>query len=357
MGMPTITTVEELRAHLHVAMQLEHGTLPPYLTALYSIQPETNSEARHILRVAVVEEMLHLTLAANVLNAVGGRPDLTAPGFVPEYPAYLPDGEDDFEVSRQGFSRECVETVLWIERPRRAPDESRRLLDRKHHAHTSLVACPTRPGMRFYSIGEFYRAIAHGLRRLHEQMGDELFSGDPARQITREYFYSGGGDLVRVTDLASALRALDLIAEQGEGYGGGIFDREHELAHFYRFQQLVLGRYYQKGDTAGHPTGPPIDVDWDAAYPVKKDARLADYPENSELWEAAREFNRSYSDLLDVLTRTYNGRPDLLTDAVVEMFRLRDQIVRLVRNPIPGQDGLHAAPTFEVAPRAATVAS
>src|SRR3954467_6230529 len=127
MGMPTITTVEELRAHLHVAMQLEHGTLPPYLTALYSIQPETNSEARHILRVAVVEEMLHLTLAANVLNAVGGTPDLTAPGFVPEYQAYLPDGETDFRVSLQRFSREAVDTFLRIERPRRAPNENARL--------------------------------------------------------------------------------------------------------------------------------------------------------------------------------------------------------------------------------------
>lgn len=42
---------------------------PPYLTALYSIPPGTNSEAYHILRAVVVAEMLHLTLAANILNA------------------------------------------------------------------------------------------------------------------------------------------------------------------------------------------------------------------------------------------------------------------------------------------------
>jgi hypothetical protein len=34
---------------------------------------------------------------------------------------------------------------------------------------------------------------------------------------------------------------------------------------------------------------------------------------------------------------------------VEEMFRLRDGMTRLIRNPIPGAGGLTAAPTFEVA--------
>ena len=72
-------------------MQLEHATIPPYLTALYSIIPGTNSDAFHVLRVVAVEEMLHLTLVANVLNAVGGVPDLTAAGFRPALPG-LPAG-------------------------------------------------------------------------------------------------------------------------------------------------------------------------------------------------------------------------------------------------------------------------
>ena len=83
----------------------------------------TNSDATHVLRVVVVEEMLHLTLAANILNAVGGKPDLTVPGFVPQYPAYLPTGETDFEVHLQAFSEDAVNTFLKIERPAKAPDE------------------------------------------------------------------------------------------------------------------------------------------------------------------------------------------------------------------------------------------
>ncbi|MDB6056491.1 MAG: hypothetical protein JWO95_335, partial [Verrucomicrobiales bacterium] len=111
---------EDLQKYLQVAMQLEHATIPPYLTALYSINPEPenrNGACSDIIRAVVVEEMLHLTLAANLLNAIGGAPDLNAPGFVPKYPAYLPDGEKDFRVALQRFSKKAVETFLQIERP------------------------------------------------------------------------------------------------------------------------------------------------------------------------------------------------------------------------------------------------
>ena len=66
------------------ALRLEHATIPPYLTALYSLRAGSNSPAWHILRVVAVEEMLHLTLVANVMNAVGCKPNLTDPEFVPE---------------------------------------------------------------------------------------------------------------------------------------------------------------------------------------------------------------------------------------------------------------------------------
>jgi hypothetical protein len=191
-------------------------------------------------------------------------------------------------------------------------------------------------------------------------MGDDLFSGDPARQATPDCFYSGGGEVVVVTDLASARRALRLIAEQGEGFGGGIFDHEHELAHYYRFEQLVLGRYYLKDDRPGSPTGPLVDVDWEFAYPVLRDARTVDYPADSELRRAAEEFNASYGDFLGMLTTAFNGQPGLLLDAVVVMFELRDAMLRLLRNPVPGLDGVTAAPTFEIhagAGAAATTAS
>jgi ferritin-like protein len=352
-----IRTVEDLHRYLYAAMQLEHGTLPPYLTALYSLHPNTNVDAYDVIRVVAVEEMLHLTLAANLLNAVGGTPDLTQPGFVPSYPAYLPDGEDDFQVHLMPFSREAIEMFLNIERPNAAPTEEDRLRPREGEFRDHISGSPPEPGMRFYSIGDFYEEIRRGLEHLTAEMGEEaLFRGDPAHQVGAEQYYSGGGDIVKVTDLESATEAIRTIAEQGEGLGGGIYDNEGELAHYYRFKQLAAGRYYQQGDTADEPTGPPVNTDWEAVFPLKRNARLDDYPEGSELRAAAEDFNRQYGEFLALLSRAFSGQPDLLIEAVAGMFRLKERMSTLIRNPIPGQEGVNGAPTFEVAVVAGAVA-
>jgi Ferritin-like len=343
----TIENRDDLIGYLNAAMALEHATIPPYLTAYYSLRSTTNSDAAHIIRVTAAEEMLHLTLAANVLNAIGGKPDLTRPGFVPSYPAYLPDGENDFTVDLRPFSPEAVETFCKIERPGKAPSADERLVKTSAGSTPLLVSSPTAEEMRFYSIGEFYEEIIEGLEKV--AAGDPtLFRGDPARQVGPEYFYSGGGTAIVVSDLDSAQQALRFIADQGEGLNAGIYDAYGELAHYYRFRQLQLGRYYQAGDQPDAPTGAPLSISWDDVYKVKVSARLADYPAGSELARVARDFNADYGAFLALLTEAFNGQPGLLEEAVCEMFRLRDAFNRLVCNPLPGSGGLHAAPTFEI---------
>jgi hypothetical protein len=201
--------------------------------------------------------------------------------------------------------------------------------------------------MRFYSIGEFYAEIIDGLEKVAAQ-DSRLFSGDPDRQIGPEFFYSGGGTVIRVHDLESARRALSFIAAQGEGLDSGLYDADGELAHYYRFRQLQLGRYYQVGDQPDSPSGPPLNVAWDDVYKVKVNTRLADYAAGSPLADAARAFNADYGAFLALLTKAFNGQPSLLQEAVWFMFRLRDAFNRLIRNPLPGSGGLNAAPTFEL---------
>ncbi|NTJ44316.1 hypothetical protein G6L28_17105 [Agrobacterium larrymoorei] len=357
MSSHAITTLDALKEFLYKAMQLEHATIPPYLTALYSIKPGFNQAATQVLRVIAVEEMLHLTLAANLLNAIGGTPDLTRADFVPDYPAYLPDGEEDFQVGIGAFSRETLETFLKIERPAIRSENAKMkdgLILRNYAAdQTVLASHPTHPDLHYYSIGEFYEAIAQGIRDLEEEArknGGTIFVGDPARQITSEYYYSGGGELHAVHDLDSAIDAINLVIEQGEGEGGGIYDGgSDELAHYYRFEELAKGRYYQRGDEPGKPTGPQLTVEWDAAYPIKPDVKLADIPEHSELHAAAAAFNTRYGEFLALLTQAYNGKPELLLKAVPIMFEFRNLMFDLIRNPLPGHPGLHGGPTFEVA--------
>jgi hypothetical protein len=346
-----IETVEDLKHYLNLALQLEHATIPVYLTALYSIVPGTNADASHIMRVVAVEEMLHLTLVANLINAVGGKADLTTKGFVPTFPTPLPDGETDFLVSLMKFSPEAVETFCKIERPGKAPVGTSR-----HRKQTTagarLAPVAHDKSLSFFSIGEFYAEIRGGFSRLHQELGASLFCGDAARQITSEYYYSGGGKLTPVTDLESAVTALDLIAGQGEGLGGHIFDDDGELAHYFRFDQLRHGRYYQQGDQPHRPTGPAFQVDWDAVYPLKTNTQLSDLMESKDLYNAAEAFNAEYGGFLRQLTHAFDGNPSVLIEAVHSMFRLRDGLLQLMRNPLPGVDGLNAAPTFEIGVRA-----
>ncbi|WP_329135075.1 ferritin-like domain-containing protein [Streptomyces sp. NBC_00670] len=367
-----IRTIEELHEYLYKGLQLEHATLPPYLTALYSLHPGKNSDARHVIRVVAVEEMLHLTLVANVMNAVGGTPDLTRPDFVPNYPTHLPCGPDYFKVHLRPFSHEALDTFLKIEKPAQADTEEDRFvpmdwaalgltsdgsapppgrLAELAESGTVLGLVPGEPTERFLSIGEFYEEIIRGINHLEDQArkdGGTIFTGDPARQVTPEYFYSGGGDVIKVTGRDTAVAALTLVAEQGEGLYGGIFDSQDELAHYYRFQQLDKGKYYQKGDEPGAPSGPDLHVDWAAAFPVKPDIKLAHLAGDPEILAAAREFNRFYATFLAGVNLAYNGRPELLLKAVWEMFRMRDSMNRLIRNPLTGHPGENAGPTFEL---------
>lgn len=354
MGLKLITSLDLAHKYLYTAMQLEHATIPTYLTTLYSIHPNTNHDAVQVIRVVAVEEMLHLTLAANIMNAIGGKVDLTQPGFLPSFPTFLPDGETDFQVSLQKFSKEALQTFLSIERPAesRDPDlvETDHGLVKREENDARLI--PTHKiddeYLHFYSIGEFYKAIEEGLEHLCDELGEEnVFCGDRSKQVTSEYYYSGGGELIPVYDLASAKEAIELISEQGEGYEGEILDFESEISHYYRFDQLVKGRYYLPGDKAHEPTGDPIQVDWDAVYPIRKNLKVADLPEGSEVRAAAERFNEEYNAYLADLTRSFNGNPEGLIPAVGSMFHIKDKMIELMRNPIPGSDE-HATPTFEL---------
>src|SRR4029079_2769452 len=112
-----ITTIEGLRTRLQWAIEIEHSISQPSLCALYSIKPGTNREAVEALTSVFIEEMLHMTLAANVLNAVGGAPVLDQPGFTPTSPEHLPHSRGTFWSPLACFSRPAIETFMRIENP------------------------------------------------------------------------------------------------------------------------------------------------------------------------------------------------------------------------------------------------
>ena len=307
-----------------------------------------------MLRVVAVEEMLHLTLAANILNAVGGTPDLTRRGFVPRFPAFLPDGENDFQVDLQRFSRERVETFLNIERPAAAPRRRQsRVVLRRGAAARGCCPLSTRRDdaeMRFYSIGEFYQEIRRGLappERRRNPAG-ALFVGDPARQITPEYYYSGGGEIIPVTDLASAHAGDPADRRAGRGLG-----RRRSTTMKARCPTTTASSKSPEGAITSKATKPTADR---RARPRRLGRRLPDQdgrvpcrlPRRVGTARGGRRLQRLLRRLPGAVTQALSGQPELFVQVVGDMFRIREKAYRLMRNPIPGMNGLNAAPTFEM---------
>lgn len=328
---PLIPNLKKLQEDLQYAIELEHSTIPPYLTALYSIKDGANQEAANIIRSVVMEEMLHMMLACNILNAIGGSPAINKDRFVPDYPTFLPNSDDTFQVNLAPFSKLTIDTFLAIEKP----------------------APPLAPPQadEYHSIGQFYDAIKEALIRLDAEQG--IFIKDHSRQITAEDYYGSGGMLIPVHNLEDAITAINEIVGQGEGVDHSITDSDHvlfgedvEYAHYFRFNEIRQERHYQRFDTPkSGPTGKPLPVDWTAVHNIKHNIKMNDFVKGSQEWEMMYDFNKTYRLLLDTLHDAVNGKKEEFKKAVAVMYQLKYKAVALMNVPIG--NGLFAAPSFE----------
>jgi hypothetical protein len=328
----SVNSIQSLRRHLQTAIEIEWSTIPPYLCARWSLVDSANGLAAQCIDDVVMEEMLHLTLVCNLLNAVGGTPRLTPPrAKLPSYPTYLPHSDDSFVVELAPFSKRSLETFRRIERP--APG-----------------AAPPE-GNRYRTIAQFYEAVRHGMDSLAHRK--DIFTGPKSHQVGPAHYYGGGGEAFPIEDLPRAHKALDVIVFEGEGIHHSIWDgdaelfhEQRELAHYFRFDELYRGRRYRASDRPSTgPTGEPILTDFEAVMPMRPNPKAADYPAGSDLRAMSDDFNRTYSTLLRSLERAFTGHPDELTTSVQTMLTLRYQATALMRVPVG--DGLTAGPPFE----------
>lgn len=325
-----LETAKDLRTALHNAIKLELGTIPPYLTALFSIKPGSNAAACAIVRSVVIEEMLHLSLACNMLNAVGGRPDL--PAAVLRYPSPLPMGIGDkpggppFIVPLARLSQASIQTFMTIEEPEHQLSFPEAGVLRQSDYHT---------------IGEFYEAVG----KLMTELGERVFTGDASRQVTG---WIDQNHLHAVLNLEDALKAIELIVEQGEGTQQSPADQSDELAHYYRFQQIQRHESLNRDRAvpAGYEWGPPtIGLDDAGVWPMVENPPEVPLPQGSEVARVSDQFDGTFTLLINELQRTFGGEPRALDSAMGQMHALRIEAARLVPMEVPGRDGT-AGPRF-----------
>src|SRR5258708_30357510 len=182
--------------------------------------------------------MLHLALVHNILSAIGAAPHLVRPNL-PAPAAHYPAG---VQLALMPFGEQALRHFMFLERA-----EGMELEDAGGVAAMGMAAplmserdiVPR--GQDFATVGHLYRSIEAGLDRLVAKHGEDwLFVGPRRAQATAVHF--GWPELVPVTDLASAHRAVDEILEQGEGPRG-----EWRNAHFGQFV-AILDEYTQLRD-------------------------------------------------------------------------------------------------------------
>lgn len=112
-------SVEHLRSDLQTALELEHATIPTYLTALASIKYSYNLEIQRVMKAIIIQEMMHMALVGNILNAIGGEPSLYSKEFIPIYPSRLPGGvQPDLIVPIEKLSLGLIRNIFMkIEQP------------------------------------------------------------------------------------------------------------------------------------------------------------------------------------------------------------------------------------------------
>jgi len=239
-----IDSREQLVYLLTQACELEQGVLCEYLFALYSLKRDPHcqeglsaEQAAQVTRWGqtlsqiAVQEMLHLTLATNLLTAVGATPHFHRPNFPISCRWYPPD----VRIALAPFGEAALRHFLYLERPDHIDVED---------ADAFAAACECRPltatpttmmaaPQDYSTVGHLYRSIEHGFSRLVERYGEAgVFFGPPHAQATRQLL--GWPELVTVTDLASAKAAIATIVEQGEGTCG-----DWREAHFGRLAGIL----------------------------------------------------------------------------------------------------------------------
>lgn len=323
-------SIEDIRALVQTAIDLEFATLPPYLYAKFSIIPDKNKAAHDLISSVAGEEMIHMCLACNIMNAIGGTVAINPPS----YPGPLPGGVDGgLTVHLYPFSPEAMKQGMDIETPVEPLEP------------TAFVATPDLTQEGPVTIGVFYERLDAVLKALPAD------DWTPHRnQITDDQYMIG--QIFAVNNYDDAHRAISEIVSEGEGSPqsatqGSPLDFEGELAHYYRFEEIYRNQVLTKDITepSGYRWGEPLGVNWDGIHDAISDPESFDFSNQSDAVKKAQlDCNLAYSAMVDELRRAFGGEKDRLGNAIRAMFDLRMAAMKALVTPL--NNGKVAGPSF-----------
>lgn len=284
-----ISTVQDLRAALQLAMQLEFSTIPPYLCVQWSI--DTNADPGGVARLIqniVIQEMYHFALAGNILSAIGGVPAVADPGFIPAYPTNsLPGGikqalaVDLKPLSNQPAGQSQLDVFLQIEYPEFPP------------VALALAAAPT-------TIGAFYTTISEALGVV------------PNIPFNPNAHFIVAGEAVAIGNAADAQQAIGRIKQEGEGMSGNPDEPQGNrltFAHYYTFKEILKGRKLKQTNGVWNFDGDVIP------YP----SHVYDFAPSNAVPNPSLAFNRLLATLLTKLQACWTDGAPFDTDTMDDL--------------------------------------
>ncbi|GAB2510553.1 ferritin-like domain-containing protein [Nocardia heshunensis] len=338
------------------AAELEHGIMCQYLFAAFSLKTSTAeglsadevdkvTRWRKLVSHVATQEMLHLSLVHNLLSAIGAAPHMARPNL-PLPAAHYPAG---VQLALLPFGEQSLRHFMFLERPEGMDLDDADGIESMGRAAAHMQQGEIVPRLQdFATVGHLYRSIENGIQHLADKYGERwLFVGPRRAQATRKHFQ--WPELVAVTDVASAKRAIDTILEQGEGARGDWRD-----AHFGQFVK-ILDEYEQclRDNPDFDPVRPVLAANVRAPerdFPVP----LISDPDTARVTDL---FNVGYEILLQIFERFFahteesDAQLQTLADATVSlMFGVIRPLGELITTLPAGPDhpGKTVGPSFEL---------
>jgi hypothetical protein len=328
-----------VRGALQTAIALEHSTMPLYSAAMYSLEVQ-NYPSYNTIRSVLMEEMLHMSAACNLLAALGGSPRIARldPGFPRSgLPGHV---APDLRLVLAQLSPRHLENFMRIEAPLHMLDDAQR-------------------DATYPTIGNFYDAVREAVVANAPAVRRAVAAAGPANQVGGNLGYRTIVPSPGVDPIEEILAAIDMITEQGEGESadsiGTGTDFQKEESHYARFAELRYGARYlapsppveltretERRYFQGDEITWPVVINTLAVPADGYAAILALDPDAEAVRRELEAFDAAYTAMMVALDDAWNGPAarswPSLGEAVIQMNEMRVlSCFNIMRHQVPDQ--------------------
>ncbi|HEY9768675.1 MAG TPA: ferritin-like protein [Coleofasciculaceae cyanobacterium] len=368
----TIQTREELVVALRQAAELEVAVMLQYIYAAYSIPnhvtgqeyvrqglwtPEQltlacgdgrearNYGMRGVLLEISHEEMIHFLLVNNILMAMGEP-------FYPANPDFAKINQSfplEVDLALEPLNMTSVQRFMRLEMPDFLEED---LIDDDRSSDDPMTD-------RFHSYGslsELYRQIREAIANLPDLfLAKKGNVGGEHHIFLRSDFNQKHPDYqLQVDDVDSALFAVDLIAEQGEGCNAD--SPKFDKSHYQQFRRMAeaLSQQQFAGENKLRP-----GLCWNPAYPALRNPTLHYQDRNTNVVTAAETrkvmqiCNECYFLMMQIMVQHFGLMPNaslrrskLMNAAIDLMTGMVRPLGELLTTMPSGKRGRTAGPSF-----------